>query len=66
MGDTPLVRHYMPIELSNEQRLQAAELLDKLKEEGAAAKNMNLGQFMSRCFFRGLNEYRKDISRIDT
>lgn len=58
-------RHYHPVELNNEQRLEVAELLSNLKEAGLAPWNQNLGQFITVCFFRGLNDYRKDVYRND-
>lgn len=65
MGDHNTTKHYHPVELTNEQRLEASELMTSLKEAGLLPVNENLGQFVSTCFFRGLNEYRKELHRLD-
>lgn len=59
------IRHYHPVEMNNEQRLEASELMASLKEAGLLNGNTNLGQFVTTCFFRGLNEYRKELLRHD-
>lgn len=58
-------KHYHPVELTNEQRLEVAEMLTSLKDIGLAPVNQNLGQFITTCFFRGLNDYRKDLVQED-
>jgi hypothetical protein len=59
------VRHYHPIELDNAQRLEAASMMDQLRDAGIVPDNINLGRFITVCYFRGLNEYRKDLFRND-
>ncbi len=59
------VRHYQPIEMTNSQRLEIAELMNRLKDVGIIPVKMNLGQFVTDCFMRGFNEYRKEVNRID-
>ncbi len=59
------IKYYQPIEMSNSDRLDAANMMDKLKDLGIIKKNLNLGQFATLCYARGLNEYRKDIVRKD-
>jgi len=59
------VRHYHPIELSNDQRLEAASMMDQLRDAGLVPDNINLGRFITTCYFRGLNEYRKELYRHD-
>lgn len=59
------VRHYHPIELTNTQRLEAASMMDQLRDAGIVPTNINLGRFITGCYFRGLNEYRKDLFRHD-
>lgn len=59
------VRHYHPIEMTNEQRLEASEMMARLKEVSVIPSGMNLGQFVTDCFMRGFNEYRKELNRID-
>jgi hypothetical protein len=65
MADNNTTRHYHPVELTNEERLQASELMTSLKDAGMLNERENLGQFVTDCFFRGLNEYRKDLMRHD-
>lgn len=59
------VRHYQPIEMTNSQRLEIAELMTRLKDVNVIPVNMNLGQFVTDCFMRGFNEYRKELNRND-
>jgi hypothetical protein len=59
------VRHYQPIEMTNSQRLEIAELMNRLKEVSVIPVRMNLGQFVTDCFMRGFNEYRKEVNRVD-
>jgi len=59
------VRHYHPIELDNNQRLEAASMMDQLRDAGIVPENINLGKFITACYFRGLNEYRKELVRDD-
>lgn len=65
MGANSTVKHYHPVELTNEQRLEASELMTALKDAGFVDGRENLGQFVTNCFFRGLNEYRKELMRHD-
>jgi hypothetical protein len=58
-------KHIYAIELSNGQRLEVAELLVNLSEEGIIPSNENMGRFMYKCFFRGFYEYKKDLLSID-
>jgi hypothetical protein len=51
--------------MSNGDRLDAVDMMDKLKDLGIIKKNLNLGQFTTLCYARGLNEYRKDVVQKD-
>jgi hypothetical protein len=62
---TKNVRHYHPIELTNNQRLEAASMMDQLRDANLLPNNINLGRFITDCYFRGLNEYRKELLRED-
>lgn len=59
------IRHYHPIELTNNQRLEAAAMMDQLRDAGILPDNINLGRFITDCYFRGLYEYRKELVRRD-
>lgn len=59
-------KYFHSIELTNGDRLEASHMVDQLKESKILPSNINLGQFISSCYFRGLNEYRKDLLRRDT
>jgi hypothetical protein len=59
------VRHYHPIELTNTQRLETSAMMDQLRDAGILPPNTNLGRFIADCYYRGLNEYRKDLFRRD-
>lgn len=65
MSNNSSARHYHPVELSNEQRLETSELMITLKDAGILDDKKNLGQFVNDCFFRGLNDYRKELMRND-
>jgi len=58
-------RHFYSIELSNDERLEAAVMMDALKDEGMIPLNTNMGHFLKECFARGFNDYRKDLVRHD-
>jgi hypothetical protein len=58
-------RHFFSIEMTNEDRLEAAALMDSMRDTGLVSANTNLGRFIKDCFYRGLNEYRKDLVRHD-
>lgn len=58
-------RYFQPIEMSNEDRLETAALMEHLKEENMLPSGTNLGQFVTECFIRGRNEYMKDLYRRD-
>jgi hypothetical protein len=58
-------RHFLSIELTNDERLETAALMDSLKEVGMLNTRINMGQFIKECFARGLNDYRKDLVRHD-
>jgi hypothetical protein len=58
-------RHFLSIELTNDERLETSALMDALKEEGVLNTRINMGQFIKQCFARGLNDYRKDLVRHD-
>jgi hypothetical protein len=51
--------------MTNEERLETAALMDSVREHGLVPANTNLGLFIRDCFYRGLNEYRKDMVRHD-
>jgi hypothetical protein len=36
--------------------------MDNLKEAGLLMDKENMGMFMSTCFYRGLMEYRKELT----
>lgn len=55
-------KHYHPVELTNAMRLEIAALMGQLKEDRVIPANMNMGQFISLCYLRGLNDYRKDLN----
>ena len=65
MDNHQSVRHYHPIEMTNEQRLEVSELMARLKDANVIPEKMNLGQFVTDCFMRGFNEYRKEMNRVD-
>ena len=65
MDNHQSVRHYHPIEMTNEQRLEVSELMARLKDASVIPEKMNLGQFVTDCFMRGFNEYRKEMNRVD-
>lgn len=56
-------KHYYAIEMTNDQRLEVSELLVELRDNGILPGNTNLGMFMKDAFYRGLNEYRKDLNK---
>lgn len=58
-------RHFLSIELTNDERLETAALMDSLKDAGMLNVKLNMGQFIKECFARGLNDYRKDLVRHD-
>lgn len=58
-------RHFFSIEMTNEERLEAASLMDAVRDVGLVPANTNLGRFIKDCFYRGLNEYRKELVRHD-
>lgn len=58
-------RHFYSVELTNDERLEAAALMVALRDEGLIPFNTNMGQFMKECFARGFNDYRKDLLRND-
>ncbi len=58
-------RHFLSIELTNDERLETAALMDSLKDAGMLSTKLNMGQFIKECFARGLNDYRKDLVRHD-
>jgi hypothetical protein len=58
-------RHFLSIELTNDERLETAALMDSLKDAGMLNTKLNMGQFIKECFARGLNDYRKDLVRHD-
>jgi hypothetical protein len=55
-------KHFQTVELTNETRLEIASLMNQLREDGVLPNNINMGQFISLCYLRGLNEYRKDLN----
>lgn len=58
-------RHFFNIEMTNEERLETAALMDAVRDIGLIPVDSNLGRFIKDCFYRGLNEYRKDLVRQD-
>lgn len=55
-------KHLYGLELTHAQCLEVAELMDNLKEAGLLMDKENMGMFMSTCFYRGLIEYRKELT----
>lgn len=51
--------------LSDAQRLDIGSLLTTLKSLGIVREETDFRNFISGCFFRGLYEYKKDLSRND-
>jgi len=51
--------------LTDDQRLDIASLLTTLKGMGIVRNETDFQRFISGCFFRGLYEYKKDLSRND-
>lgn len=58
-------KHIYAIELTDEQVLEVAELHVQLRELGDLPENSNLGMFMRNIFYRGFNEYKKELVRLD-
>lgn len=58
-------RYFLPIEMTNEERLEIASLMDALKDANLISQNLNFGQFVAECYARGKNEYMKDLYRKD-
>jgi len=58
-------RHFFSIEMTNEERLEASACMDSARDAGLISANTNLGRFITDCFYRGFNEYRKDLVRHD-
>lgn len=65
MDYAKISRHFQPIEMTNEQILEASSLMAGLKEEGVIPQNMNLGQFVTDCFLRGFYEYKQQMMHPD-
>ena len=55
-------KHLYGLELTHAQCLEVAELMDNLKEAGLLMDKENMGMCMSTCFYRGLMEYRKELT----
>lgn len=55
-------KHIYAIEITNAERLEIAELHVRLRDEGVLPPNSNVGMFMRQAFYRGLNEYWKDVA----
>ena len=53
------------LELTSEQCLEVADLMEHLKEAGLLMDKENMGMFMATCFYRGLMEYKKDLKHDD-
>jgi len=58
-------KYIYSMEFSNAQRLEVSELHMALKEAGLRASNSNIGMFMRDIFYRGFNEYRKELVKDD-
>ena len=44
---------------------EIGEVLDKLKEVGLCKNIQDTADFMRNCFYRGFNEYQKDMITYD-
>lgn len=53
------------VTLSDDERLTIASLLTTLKGLGIVREETDFRRFVTGCFFRGLYEYKKDLSRED-
>lgn len=51
--------------LTDDQRLDIASLLATLKGLGIVRDETDFRRFVNGCFYRGLYEYKKDLSRND-
>ena len=51
--------------LSDDQRLSIGSLLTTLKGLGIVRDETDFRNFIMACFYRGLYEYKKDLSRDD-
>jgi hypothetical protein len=51
--------------LSDDQRLTIGSLLTTLKGLGIVRNETDFRGFIMGCFYRGLYEYKKDLSRDD-
>ena len=56
-------KHMYVTELTNSQVLEISAIHIQLRDEGLLPYNSNLGMFMKDIFYRGLNEYRKDLEK---
>ena len=56
------IKQIYGLELTSDQRLEIAELMADLKEAGLLMDKENMGMFMTTCFYRGLMEYRKELT----
>jgi hypothetical protein len=62
---TEQTKQYYGLELTDAQRLEVSDLLQELKEAGLLMDQENMGMFMATCFYRGFNEYKKDLTADD-
>lgn len=51
--------------LSDDQRLDIASLLTTLKSLGVVRNETDFRGFILGCFYRGLYDYKRDLTRID-
>jgi hypothetical protein len=58
-------KHLYGLELTHAQCLEVSELMSQLKEAGLLMNKENIGMFMTTCFYRGLIEYKKDLTYDD-
>lgn len=63
--DQEQTKYIYSMEFSNVQRLEVSELHMSLKEAGLLPTNSNMGMFMRDIFYRGFNEYRKELVKDD-
>lgn len=63
--DQEHTKYIYSMEFSNAQRLEVSELHMSLKEAGLLPTNSNMGMFMRDIFYRGFNEYRKELVKDD-
>ena len=52
------------IELTTEEHFRLGEILSELKDALLIPDNTNLGMFMKEAFYRGIDDYQKDLNNL--